>query len=219
MNKLKRQNYQELVKQRKGCFVCAGLVNPSTIAYDSDEIGPWTRLQGNLDADILVVGQDWGDIHYFNRNAGIDNDNESTCKNLMKRFMEIGIDIGTPSNLKSAHVFLTNSILCLKTHGKSSNVLSEWQSNCCSKYLKSLISIIKPKVVVTLGEKAYRATMRLYGKKPKPFKVAVDNSDPVELEDGTYLFHVYHSSQRMINTGVRSEEEQKKDWAKIISYL
>ena len=214
----KQQEYRKLVGCRKECRDCGnGLVNQSSYSeFDSDEIGPWSKWQGNLDADIMVVGQDWGNVVYFVNNQGKDNDAEPTCKNLIKRFMEIGIDIGTPGKPKPAPVFLTNSILCLKPEGKSANVFSKWQRNCCSKFLKPLIGIIKPKVVIALGEKAYRAIMYLYGKKPEPFKAAVDNPVPVELENGLCLFPVYHCSQQIINSGVRGETDQKRDWARIL---
>lgn len=218
MNKYKQEEYKKLVKCRKECRDCRdGLVNPYNYPeIDSDDIGSWSRWQGNLDADIVVVGQDWGNVVYFINNKGTDNDAEPTCKNLIKRFLEIGIDIGTPSKPKPAPVFLTNSILCLKPEGKSANVLSEWQRNCCSKFLKPLIGIIRPKVVIALGKKAYRAIMYLYGKKPEPFKDAVDNPVPIELEHELFLFPVYHCSQQIINSGVRGETDQKRDWAKIL---
>jgi hypothetical protein len=57
--------YKDLVCQRKACSLCQGLVNPSTEEFDSNEIGPWAKWQNNLDADIIVVGQDWGDVDYY----------------------------------------------------------------------------------------------------------------------------------------------------------
>jgi len=57
--------YRVLVEERKTCRVCEGLINPSDCAggvYDSEHIGPWSRWQGNLDSELMVVGQDWGDV-------------------------------------------------------------------------------------------------------------------------------------------------------------
>lgn len=215
----KAESYKELVYQRKVCSLCRRLVNPSSIEFDSEEIGPWSRWQHNLDAEILVIGQDWGNVKYYTKNKGMDSDKEMTCKNIIKRFSEIGVDLGTPSCPKEAPVFFTNSILCLKPEGKSSNVLVEWQKNCGRRFLKPLISIIKPKVVIALGEKSYRAVMKLYGKNPELFKDAVDNSSPLVLESGINLFSVYHCSQQVINSGVRTEDQQKNDWKRIQKYL
>lgn len=59
--------YQALVEDRKMCNACTGLIpkmiNPSSIEsgkYDTDQIGPWTQWQGDLNAELMIVGQDWG---------------------------------------------------------------------------------------------------------------------------------------------------------------
>lgn len=64
----KREKYQLLVKKRKGCHLCNSITNPAKVengTYDSDEIGAWSLWQGNLDAELLIVGQDWGDTSYL----------------------------------------------------------------------------------------------------------------------------------------------------------
>ena len=40
--------------------------------FRSAQIGPWSLWQGNLDAEIMVIGQDWGDKNYFTKNKGHD---------------------------------------------------------------------------------------------------------------------------------------------------
>jgi DNA polymerase len=33
--------------------------------YDNQgHIGPWTQWQGNLNAELMIVGQDWGGTEY-----------------------------------------------------------------------------------------------------------------------------------------------------------
>jgi hypothetical protein len=70
----KEHEYAALVIQRQECRWCApGLTNPSVVAdgaFDSDQIGPWTRWQGNLSADLMVVGKDWEDRAHFVRARG-----------------------------------------------------------------------------------------------------------------------------------------------------
>src|ERR1035441_2430857 len=67
------ESYAALVRGRQACHACRGLINPSECEggiHDSDQIGPWSLWQGNLSADLLVVGQDWGDTRYFAKNKG-----------------------------------------------------------------------------------------------------------------------------------------------------
>src|SRR6202050_3475312 len=64
------------VERRKACRACPGLRNPSVCVdgmYDSDQIGPWSRWQGTLDSQRLIVGQDWGDEEYFRQKRGRDS--------------------------------------------------------------------------------------------------------------------------------------------------
>lgn len=64
---MKRERCQALVQKRKQCRLCRGVTNCSEFPQDSDQIGPWSLWHGDLDADILLVGQDWGDVDLFNK--------------------------------------------------------------------------------------------------------------------------------------------------------
>lgn len=93
----KRELYYKLVQARKNCHLCNGLTNPSECnsgIYDSDQIGPWTLWQGNLDSKIMIIGQDWGDTKYFLENKGRDSNNNATNKTMIELFKLIGPDIG-----------------------------------------------------------------------------------------------------------------------------
>jgi hypothetical protein len=70
--------YAQLVRERKECTLCRelGLHNPAVPKlerFDSDEIGPWTRWLGDRNARLMIVGQDWGDVTYFQNNEGFDD--------------------------------------------------------------------------------------------------------------------------------------------------
>lgn len=88
-NDMKKQEaYSNLVRQRKSCRSCRGLVNPAMHEggkYDSGEIGPWTLWQGDLNSKIMIVGQDWGDKAYFTKWKGADQPSGNpTNSNLQK---------------------------------------------------------------------------------------------------------------------------------------
>jgi|SRR6516225_1079702 DNA polymerase len=74
---LKQLRYRKLVQQRKACRACVSLslTNPSVCQggiYDTEQIGPWSQRQGNLNARLMVIGQDWGDSTYFGEHEGLD---------------------------------------------------------------------------------------------------------------------------------------------------
>ncbi len=125
----KHQQYDGLVARRKKCRVCVGLCNPNVKElrhFDSDQIGPWTRLHGDLDARLMVVGQDWGDVNYFVSNDGLDKLNNPTMKNLELLLNSIGICVSLTSyNNSTVGLFLTNAILCLKTDDEE--IAEDWE--------------------------------------------------------------------------------------------
>lgn len=150
----RQQAYSQLVASRKACTVCTGLVNPSACSsgkFDTNDLGPWTAWQGNLEAKILVVGQYWGDAKGFMEAAGLDNDYNPTCKNLMALLKSIGIEIAPPSDgQRSADrgsVAFTDAVLCLKDGGAQGDVSDEWFEKCGGRFLKPFIELVQPKVV------------------------------------------------------------------------
>src|SRR2546430_543392 len=101
---------RSLLAGRRVAYVLK-LTNPSEIdngRFDSDHIGPWTRWQGNLSADLVVVGQDWGDTSYFRRVRGWDTDERNpTDRTLMKLLRSIGVVIDPPGTETRTQVFFT----------------------------------------------------------------------------------------------------------------
>jgi len=116
---MKRVAYRALVEERKSCARCAalGLTNPASpeLRYlDSDQIGPWTRWQGDLNADLIVVAQDWGDVAGFIRQSGVDNES-ATNRMLCMLLAHAGVQLTLPpASSNASRVFLTNAVLCLK---------------------------------------------------------------------------------------------------------
>ncbi|MCT0198658.1 uracil-DNA glycosylase family protein [Synechococcus sp. CS-1325] len=214
--------YQDLVACRKNCRLCTELKNPaetSLAVHDSDQIGPWSRLAADLCAEVLVVGQDWGDVRYFKENKGVDlplNPTTNTLRCLLQilnRDLPSKIDSG-----KGSGIFLTNAILCLKDGGMQSKVHREWFDNCGKHFLLPLIELISPVIVVTLGEMAYRTVVSSYELRPSKFRDAVETEGGVNLPGGRKLFPVYHCGQRILNTH-RKKVVQIEDWKRIRRYL
>ena len=220
INLLKNDAYLNLVEKRKSCKLCEGLTNPSKYPnYDSNEIGPWSLWQGSLNAEILLVGQDWGSTDYFLKHKGVDEDKNPTNKNLVTLFDSIGIPISGPNNKKSSNLlYFTNVILCLKHGGLSSPIEQKYSTICCEQFLKSLITIIRPKIVIALGKFAFESIATSYSLKYMPFSQSVDFENGFSIDDDIRLFPVYHCGFWGIQKN-RRFDLQIKDWQKIQNYL
>src|SRR5215471_6577566 len=124
MEKIDR--YARLVAQRKAFDPSAfGLANPSIVAdgrYDSEHIGPWTLWANDLNADLMVVGQDWADDAYFIEHRGFDDSENPTNRALRELLDSVGRHVPPPPSAANvddperAHcgVWLTNALLWLK---------------------------------------------------------------------------------------------------------
>jgi uracil-DNA glycosylase family 4 len=217
----KQRLYEQLVSARRACHACydLGLTNPSRcqdgIHDNAGHIGPWTRWHGDLDATLMVVGQDWGGVEYYLEHKGIEEDVNPTNRNLVALLASIGIHIELPTRPASTKkIFLTNAVLCLKPGRLIGPVNTACFDRCGRAFLEKQIDLVSPKVVVTLGYQAYRATLGSYG---LPFhtsmRKAVMETKLANLPCGATLIPVYHCG----NNGLRSRSfaEQKADWKRV----
>jgi DNA polymerase len=203
----------------KACPLCSALENPSRCEqghYDSRHIGPWSQWQGHLNAELMVVGQDWGDTNYFIKNHGLEAQRNPTNNMLRELLGSIGIDVGLPHDCRNdGRVFLTNFILCLKTTGGlQGNVKNEWFSNCGSAFLLPLIEFVGPKVLVCLGARAWRSVTAAFDQPACRFRDSVENPRGVQIMDGGVAMAIYHCGARILNTH-RRREQQFRDWQRI----
>ncbi|WP_416828217.1 uracil-DNA glycosylase family protein [Ectobacillus polymachus] len=210
------EKYAQLVKQRRNCHKCDDLSNPFMVEpkYDSNEIGAWSTWKGDLDAKIVVIGQDWGDENYYLLSEGKCNPETATNRKLVELLQSIGISV------EKDKLFFTNAILCLKTGGLAGKVKKSCFNNCAVHFLMPLLEIIKPEIVITLGASAYRAVKGAYKVKIMPFSEAVNQEEPHIIQSNDFqfkLFPIYHCGQ--LGLANRNSELQFKDWKRIEKHL
>ena len=217
---MKLREYKVLVEDRKACSLCKGwLENASRIEdgiHDSDRVGPYTQWQGNLDASVIVVAQDFSDVAGFCKYRGWAGPDVKTNKYLVELLGFAGFAVAPPEYGKpDDKLFFTNAVLCIKSGkrgGRQQSVPVSCFSNC-SSFLKTTIEIVAPRLVITLGKEALRATARAFGiLSTEPLSQCVGH--PVALAPGIQLVPVYHPSPTVVNTH-RSIEQMRTDWRSI----
>ena len=217
----KQVRYFELVEKRKQCGQCKDLklTNPSKCdegVYDiQGHIGPWTQWQGNLNADLMIVGQDWGSKGYYIENEGVEKDTNATNRTIRELLSSIDIQIALPNLAqRESAVFFTNSILCLRPGNGLTGPTPPVSSfdNCSKSFLRPQIELVNPKVVVTLGHKAYSSVLKAYDRKPHPLMTAAVG-EIIPLAGRTCLIPVFHPGH--YGSLTRSIQEQKKDWQQV----
>lgn len=217
----KKQQYHDLVKKRKDFEFDNGLNNPSKTSFDTNEIEPWAQWQNDLDAEILVIGQEFSDLATYIKCKGkverFDHKYEyPSNKNLQALLTIIRKDPGHPNKPnKGQKLFFTNCVMGLKGGKMSSNFKTKWINQSRENFLQPLIELIDPKIIICLGGMATKAVARIYGFKSESMKNYV-NISPIRKEN-KLIFPVYHTGGLGIRN--RSIEQQIQDWEKIKRHL
>ncbi len=165
------QQYLQLVTKRKACSACSDLNkkpkmhNGQEILGDKDsqEIGPWLEVWkvNSLDADILVLGQDWGSIKEY-KEYGLNKEPYGITDDNLEKLLK---EIDPASHLSKGNTgkhkyFFTNLILCYKEGGISAKIPACYYDNCRTNFFNELLEIIQPKVIITLGRSVLMALSR-----------------------------------------------------------
>lgn len=238
----KEKRYKELLKKVNECGKTEKCDKLSP-CEECQQINMWSYWQGginHLNAKILLVGQDWGDVkdakeiikrfnfekdNYPENYCVFVDENESILKtdpNLIKLFDSIGYDI----RLDQKDLFFTNLVLCYRENGYSGDFRQSWATNC-GTYLKELVDIIKPKVILCLGRGTYEGVMKALGGKAEKgsYNEIIDEHTPSEA-GGYKVFPLAHCGS--MGTANRNKDKdkhkdklhyQKEDWKAIQKYL
>lgn len=211
---IKKIKYENLVADRQMFeYDTEEIVNPYNLKLENDaHLNAWAYWHSNLDAEIIIIGQDFGSIEYYKKNNGLDELENETNINLRNLCLNLNIDLGTVEHPKEASVYLTNAVLGAKSGNMSTSIKTNWY-HCTRHLTKRLIEIISPKYIITLGAIPLDLMKRIY-------KLDIENlaktieSNPITLDNGIKLFSVYHCSN--LGFANRKKELQINDW-KIIN--
>lgn len=225
--------YEQLVQDRKVCreCKCGAVKNPSETNYDCNQLNAWSQWQNSLSAKILLVGMDWGTVKHFRENRGKDP-RDPTNVNIPELFKIIGHEISVPDGetygKKDPDLFFTNVVLCLRESNKMQGNMCQIIANTCArKFTKRLIEMIRPKVVIALGETVSKAIVACYKddghsvKLPGKWREAVEDEKyrrGFKLNNDTVMFPVYHCGAQGTKRN-RPIPKQEEDWGKIGEYL
>ncbi|HEX3153842.1 MAG TPA: hypothetical protein VHV32_04415 [Candidatus Angelobacter sp.] len=211
--------YDELVMRRKMCRLCMQtdqdkIHNGYEFDFDPPVISYWSEWLGHQRPRILIVGQDFGNVEYFRRYRGIDEPRNETNENLRKLLFEAGMKVGKAPDCDSASpIFLTNSILCLKSGAMKAQIKGRWVDTCAKNHLLSLTSYLNPSIVVGMGTMGWRAVRRVFQLADTPQRIKLAAGGSWATSTGTLIFAVVHCSRLGILN--RPWMQQVADWQKI----
>lgn len=225
----KEADYIDLCEDVRKCKICQDIKFTPHIEKSNcfikdrkpnDEVyvNRWNLLQNSLEAEIMVIGQDYGSCE---ENSFVTDD---TLKNL---FADVfGIDI----EKKNAQLFFTNIANCYRKYKSTGSINKGCLSLCANKFMSRLINIVSPRVVIVLGQDTFNALAfcdkaKLICKNPisknvnNNFATVIkfDYSLLLEDEKEITVFPVYHpGANGRMN---RTYEQQLEDWKRIFDFI
>lgn len=238
---MKNEEFKALVEDVCRCHVCENLVtlphlkNSERLINDDHGlkenhpyVNRWNLWQGNLNADIMVIGQDYGQMEdgpalEVCKYADTTNPTDVRLKRLFqeKEIFDINLDADeTP-------LFFTNMANCYRKQRTSGGMHSGWLPICANKFMARLIRIIRPKIIIVLGRVAFEALHCMDDlpvicrdsaeKGNDSFNEIIQHRYQLDL-DGEIIevFPVFHpGANSQMN---RTFEQQLEDWKKIGEY-
>jgi len=191
------ESLSQLVVDRKACRICVDkdpgkIFNGSQKDFDPPVVSYWSQWLGNPKPLVLVVGQDFSNFAYFEKNQG--KVGAQANKNLYELLTVAGITVGPPPfSDHKAPVFLTNSILCLKAGSMSGPIKNSWVRDCSDNRLPPLVQFLSPKIVIGMGRHGWFAVRRLFKLTDAPLSIKQAAGRPWPVGDQT-IFAVGHCS-------------------------
>lgn len=185
--------YNKIIKQAKNCLKCEAMQDTEAVIGYSN---------GSLHADIMYIAKAPGprgaDV------TGIPLHGDVTGNNFQKLLAS--------TRWTRSDVFITNAVLCCPTreNGTVRSPIRQEIINCRS-YFSSLIDLVNPKVIVTLGKKALEAIKEIENHQ------LVLNRDVATFTkwNNRWVYPLYHPSPQVINTGIRTLTQQTTDFKQL----
>lgn len=185
----------------------------------------WTDWYQRLDAEIMIIGQDWGpyiDMENLNKkyqeNQTRNNWKEliETEKSLTKRQLTNFIKESSNNEVINLdNFYITNAIMCARqgTSYRADNINLKKSTINCKDFLKEQITIINPKIILTLGYYPLLALSEIFNFEIKATLKECIKSNPYFKVENYTIIPLYHPVAQI------KKEEQLSQYKKIWTNL
>lgn len=182
-------------------------------AYESDDVSPFSRSAGNLDADVFLLLQDWSSSEFLSK--PIDDEVRAlghkpglrTNINLKKLLLE-------HFSLELRDCFGTNLFPFIKQGSLKVDIPTADMTRAAVEYALPQIEIVRPRLVVCLGLSTFGALQRATGRKPS---ASMDAAIAAPFDHGVSRVwcqaHPGQQGQNMRNRGNKNRTDD--DWRRM----
>ena len=191
----KKKKFRKLSESSSLCRLCPAM---------SDLPAVLSSKNGSIYTDLIFIAEAPG--RFGSGRTGIPFHGDRSGDNFEQLLNHVG--------LKRKDIFITNAVLCNPLKNGNNRRPTTKEIDNCIPFLETLISIITPKIISTVGGVGLEAINRIFETR---YKLADVVASPLPI--GKFiLFPLYHPSPRVIYTR-RSLDHQKKDFEKLLTNL
>ena len=191
----RKNAFRNLSKNASQCKLCPAMADLPSILSSKN---------GSIDTDLLFVAEAPG--RFGAGRTGIPFHGDRSGSNF-----ELLLD---HAGFSRKDIFITNAVLCNPLKNGNNRRPTKKEIDNCSPFLQSLIKLITPKVISTIGGIGLEAINHIFGTHHKLADVV---ASPLSVDE-FILFPLYHPSPRVVFTR-RTLEQQKKDFKNLMKTL
>jgi len=186
---VKKQIFNELVKDAAGCTMCPAMCGRSAVLSD---------LNGSPDARIMFIGEAPGRKGADRTRVPFSGDQSGAN---LDRFLN-------SINLTRKEIFITSAALCNpRSESGANRKPTQKELANCSSFLRRTIEVVDPRVIVTLGSVALEALKRIQYHEWS----LKDSAAQIRSWNVRVLVPIYHPSPQVLASH-RREAEQLRDY-------
>jgi len=186
---VKKQAFNELIKEATGCTQCPAMCGRSAVL---------SELNGSPDARIMFIGEAPGRKGADRTRVPFSGDQSGAN---LDRFL-------SSIKLTRKEIFITSAALCNpRSESGANRKPSQKELSNCSSFLRRTIELVDPRVIVTLGSVALEALKRIQYHELS-LKTAASQ---IHSWNDRVLVPIYHPSPQVLASH-RREAEQLRDY-------
>lgn len=179
--------------------------------FECNHVSPWTKSGRNVDADVMIVGQDWSSYDVLaseppNREVarlGFDRTfpTNSNLDDLLQRYF----------GLSRGDCYLTNLFALVKGGRASASIPMKHLVWSAREFTLEEIRIVAPRLVICLGLRTFRALSRA-AEQESPRNLDQAIKSPFKRGTSTIRCAAHTGALGMNNRG---RDQVRKDWRKL----
>lgn len=165
--------------------------------WDCEHVVPWTKSACNLDADLMIIGQDWASEKFlrepkYNKPERIRGRKAAGQDEYLPTNRRLKSLLRAHFGMDFAQTYATDVLVFIKPGTMTGNVPMPDMLYCAKTYTLPQVRIIRPLMAVCLGAKTFNSLRRALGLSRLKLNEAHEPSAHT-IYNGTEIYGVPHT--------------------------